>query len=239
MRLTGNLRLGRASQPVRGAGLPGHRGVAGSSSPRERSAWCWLDPCAQGRPPRAAAGQGLSGSRSARQTRAWRPAAATSRIRLGDVVPTVVRRINPHLHDRPRRRVAEPFARRYPPGSGLGCLGVPAPPPGRTRTRGPRGTRGRELRKIRDRGGRLIDVPRAEHQAHPAVQLVELELSQRVVLAEQGDQPLAVGVAGRRRRPPGAEPDTATPWAGPRLRSRRPRSRSAAGRSRRNRTASR
>jgi hypothetical protein len=80
---------------------------------------------------------------------------------------------------------------------------VPAPPLDRTRTRGPCGTRVRELRKIRDRGGRLIDVLRAEHQAHPAVQLVELELSQRVVLAEQGDQPLAVGVAGLRPRAAG------------------------------------
>jgi hypothetical protein len=141
-------------------------------------------------------------SRSARQTRAWRPVAAASSIRLGDVVPAVVCGIDPHLHDRPRRRVAEPFARRYPPSSGLGCLGVPAPPLDRTRARRPRGRRGRELRKIRDRGGRLIYVPCAEHQAHPAVQLVELKLSQRVVLAEQGDQPLAVGVGGL--RPPAA-----------------------------------
>ena len=121
-------------------------------------------------------------------------------------MPAVVRGIKPYLHDYPRRRVAESFARRYPPGSGRSRLGVPAPPLDRTRTRRPRGTRARELRKIRDRGGRLIYVPRAEYQAHPAVQLVELELSQRVVLAEQGDQPLAVGVAGR--RPPVARPGT-------------------------------
>jgi len=118
-------------------------------------------------------------------------------------VPAVVRGIKPYLHDHPRCRVTESFARRYPPSGGLGCLGVPAPSLDRTRTRGPRGTRVRELREIRDRGGGLIYVLRAEHHAHPAVQFVELELSQRVVLAEQGDQALTVGVADLRPRAAG------------------------------------
>ena len=118
-------------------------------------------------------------------------------------MPAVVRGIKPYLHDHPRRRVAESFARRYPPSGGLGCLGVAAPSPDRTRARGPPGTRVRELREIRDRGRGLIYVPCAEHHAHPAVQFVELELSQRVVLAEQGDQALTVGVAGLRPRAAG------------------------------------
>jgi hypothetical protein len=79
-------------------------------------------------------------------------------------------------------------------------LAVSACPRRRLTGRGPaaRGTRVCELRKIRHRGGGLVYVPCAKHHAHPAVQLVELELSQRVVLAEQGDQPLTVGVAGLR-----------------------------------------
>jgi hypothetical protein len=73
---------------------------------------------------------------------------------------------------------------------------VPAPPPGGPVTRRGAG----DLRQVRDRGGRLVQVPRAEHDADPAVQLVQAELTLRIVLAEQGDQPLPVGVTGQRPR---------------------------------------
>ena len=120
-----------------------------------------------------------------------------SGVRLGNVVAAVVRGINPHPDDRSRGGVAEPLVGRYPPGGRPGRLGVPAPLPGGTRSRGAGGT---EPRQVRDCRGRLVHVPRAQHRAHPPVQLVKVELAKRVVLAEHRDQPFAVGVGYPRAR---------------------------------------
>jgi hypothetical protein len=120
-----------------------------------------------------------------------------SGVRLWDVVPALVRGVYPYTHHRPRGGVAEPLVRRYPPGSWLCCLGVAAPPPRGTRGRG---SRRQEPRKVRHRRGGLVHIPRTQHGAHPAIQLVIVKLSQRVVLAEQGDQLFAVGLTGQ---PPG------------------------------------
>ena len=62
------------------------------------------------------------------------------------------------------------------------------------------GSRRRELRKVRHRRGSLVHIPGTQHGAHPAVQLSFVKLSQRVVLAEQGDQLFAVGLTSQ---PPG------------------------------------
>jgi acetolactate synthase regulatory subunit len=65
------------------------------------------------------------------------------------------------------------------------------------------GFRRRELRKVRHRGGSLVHIPGTQHGAHPAIQLVIVKLSQRVVLAEQGDQLFAVGITGQPPRAAG------------------------------------
>jgi len=106
-------------------------------------------------------------------------------------MPALVRGVYPHTHHRPRGGVAEPLVRGYPPGSWLGCLGVAAPLPGGTATCG---SGRRELRKVRHHRGGLVQIPGAQHNANPAIQLVIVELSQRIVLAEQGDQLFAVGL---------------------------------------------
>ena len=113
-------------------------------------------------------------------------------------MPTLVCGVYPHPHHRPRGGVAEPLVRGYPPGSWPDGLGVAAPLPGGTPSCG---SRRRQLRKVRDRRGGLVHEPGAQHDAHPAIQLVIVELSQRVVLAEQGDQPFAAGLISQ---PPGA-----------------------------------
>jgi len=64
----------------------------------------------------------------------------------------------------------------------------------------PRGSRPRELRKVRHRQGGLVQIPGAQYHAHPAVQLVKAELTERIVLAEHGDQPFPAGVISQ---PPG------------------------------------
>ena len=119
-----------------------------------------------------------------------------SSIWLGDVMPALVRGVYPHPHDRPRRGIAEPLIRRYPPGSRPVRLGVAAPPLDGTP---PSGSQPREPRKVRHRQGRLVHIPGTQHGAHPPIQFVIVELPQRVVLAEQRDQPLAVGLI---RQPP-------------------------------------
>jgi NitT/TauT family transport system substrate-binding protein len=121
------------------------------------------------------------------------------RRRLGYVVPALIRGIDPHPDDRPGRGVAEHLLRRYPPGGGLGRMGVAAAVPG-LRPSGPWSTGRGELRQVRDRRGRLVQVPCAQHRADPAVQLVEAQLPLCVMLTEQGDQPFPVGVTRQRPR---------------------------------------
>ena len=112
-------------------------------------------------------------------------------------MPALVCGIYPHPHDRLCGGVAEPLGRRYPPGGWLGCLSVTAP----LLDGWPRcGSWSRELRKVRHRGGSLVQVPGTQHHAYPAVELVKVEQSQRVVLTEQDDQPFPVGLSGQ---PPG------------------------------------
>ena len=115
-------------------------------------------------------------------------------------MPTLVCGVYPHPHHRPRGGVTEPLGRGYPAGSWLGRLGVAAPLPGGTRRSA---GRPRELRKVRHRRGGLVQIPGAQHDAHPAIQLVIVELSQRIVLAEQGDQLFAVGLSSKSPRAAG------------------------------------
>jgi hypothetical protein len=77
---------------------------------------------------------------------------------------------------------------------------VAAPLPGGAATCG---SRRRELRKVRHRRGGLVHIPGAQHDAHPAIQLVIVELPQRIVLAEQGDQLFAVGLTSESPRAAG------------------------------------
>src|SRR6476646_3282991 len=56
----------------------------------------------------------------------------------------------------------------------------------------------RDRGQVGDRGGRLVQELGAQHRPHSAVQLVQAEQSRRVVLAQQRDQPLAVGVGDQR-----------------------------------------
>ena len=51
--------------------------------------------------------------------------------------------------------------------------------------------------KIRDGGHRLVGVLGGKDEAHPAAQLVQAEAALRIVLAQQGGQPLAIGVSQR------------------------------------------
>jgi hypothetical protein len=115
-------------------------------------------------------------------------------------VPALVCGIYPHSHDRLCRGVAEPLGRRYPSGSWFGCLSVTAPLLNGTPLRG---SWSRELRKVRYHRGSLVQIPGTEHNAHPAIELVKVEQSQRVVLAEQDDQPFPVGLSGQRPRTAG------------------------------------
>jgi hypothetical protein len=112
-------------------------------------------------------------------------------------VAAVVGGINPDPDDGPRGGIAEPFIRGYPPGRGRWCLGVPAPLPGGLR---PGDARSSEPREPRHRGGQLVHVLRGQDHANSPVQLIMVELPVRVVLAEQGDQPFAVGVPYPRPR---------------------------------------
>ena len=123
-----------------------------------------------------------------------RARARVSAVWLGDVVSALVCGIYPHPHHRPRRGVAEPLLRRYPPGSWFGCLSVAAPLFDRTPSCG---CLSGELRKVRHRLGSLVHVLRAQDGVHPAVQLVKIELAERVVLAQQDDQPFPVGLSSQ------------------------------------------
>ena len=61
----------------------------------------------------------------------------------------------------------------------------------------------RELRKVRYHRGSLVQIPGTEHHAHPAIELVKIEQSQRVMLAEQDDQTFPVGLSGQPPRTAG------------------------------------
>ena len=84
-------------------------------------------------------------------------------------------------------RSAWAWPRRFLAGRGTGLPGGDA-------------ARRRDLRQVRDRRGRLVQVPGAQHHPDPAVQLVQAEQSHRVVLAQQRHQPFAVGFGGQRPR---------------------------------------
>jgi hypothetical protein len=117
---------------------------------------------------------------------------------FGDVVAALVGGVHPHPHDGARAGVAEPLVRGDPAGGGLVGVRVPAPPPGPPRRAG--SPRADSSRQVGDCRGRLVQVLGAQHHADPAVQLVQAEQPHRVVLAQQPDQPLAIGVGGQRPR---------------------------------------
>src|SRR5262249_24620567 len=117
-----------------------------------------------------------------------------SGLRLWDVVPALIGGIYPHPPHRARRGGTEPFIRRDPPGLPRGRPGVAAPPLGGAPPRAsPRGG----PRRGRSRRGSLLHVLRAQHDAHPAVQVVVVEPPPCVVLAEHDGQPFPVGLTGQ------------------------------------------
>ena len=81
-----------------------------------------------------------------------------------------------------------------------GGLGVPAPPLDRRRRYD---SRAGDLGQVRDGRGRLVHVLCAQDQTHPPVQFLKVELSQGVVLPEQGNEAFAVSLRGQRARTAG------------------------------------
>jgi hypothetical protein len=55
-------------------------------------------------------------------------------------------------------------------------------------------------RKVRHRRRGFIQIPGPQHHPDPAIELIDAELAERIVLPQHGDQPFAVGVLSQ---PPG------------------------------------
>lgn len=64
----------------------------------------------------------------------------------------------------------------------------------------PLGAQPGEPRKVRHRGRRLVQIPGAQYHPDPAIQLIEAELADRILLPQHGHQPFAVVVSSQ---PPG------------------------------------
>ena len=126
------------------------------------------------------------------------PAAArVSGILLRDVVPALIRGVYPHPHHHPGRGITEPLVRRQPAGGRLGRLAVTAPLPAGTL---PLGRQPGEPCKVGHRRRGFIQIPGPQHHPDPAIELIEAELAERIMLPQHGDQPFAVGVLSQ---PPG------------------------------------
>lgn len=104
-------------------------------------------------------------------------------------------RIQPDAHDHARGWITKPLAGRYPAWLWLWGLAV-AVAPGAAAGR----TWRDQLRQVRDGASSLIDEIRREHNADPAIQLGLVDPAPRVLLTQQRNDPLAVGVTGRRAR---------------------------------------
>jgi len=57
-----------------------------------------------------------------------------------------------------------------------------------------------QFRQVRNRASSFIDKDGCEHNAHPAIQFGLIDPALRELLTQQRNDPLAVGVTGRRAR---------------------------------------